>query len=191
MKFQRIFNSLKIDSGDIRRKELIDEMLQNEDAGYDCLKCSGMCCSYQANSMHITSLEALEILIKLESIDKLENLKDVLLNNIDEFRLDKVLLTSRGNSFRRSYTCPFFKEGLGCFIGKSLKPYGCIAFNPRKKEQANGGECLSNLLTQEKREKYFYEQEFKANEDLKRKYGIDLLKKSIPEKVLEVFEKTL
>ena len=46
---------------------------------------------------------------------------------------------------RKTYTCPFYTPGpTGCSIHPDWKPYGCLAFNPRRPGVTSGGHCASD-----------------------------------------------
>ncbi|MBK23200.1 MAG: hypothetical protein CME70_04265 [Halobacteriovorax sp.] len=103
--------------------------------------------------------------------------------NIVEFRLDKEISTGRNTSFRRSYTCPFFKhESLGCPIPPEVKPYGCLAFNAISSGVSDGENCKSDLDLLSKRES---EDEDKLNKELTSLYGLYWEKLPIPMALLE------
>ena len=50
---------------DSRRKILINAMTDFESQGVSCVGCSGTCCTYEANSMMVSPLEAVELHIYL------------------------------------------------------------------------------------------------------------------------------
>ncbi|MBC7540496.1 MAG: hypothetical protein H7281_16850 [Bacteriovorax sp.] len=195
-KFNQIHNSLyqkiNIHSPRERRKLLIDEMEGLTTKKIHCFNCAGTCCTFSANSMQITPIEAFEILISLEVTDSnLEDLKSVLRKNILNYRLNhEIFLGKKINSLlRKTYTCPFFVAGSkGCTIKKELKPYGCLGFNPRI-ENDNGGQCHSNTELLETRENIEIKNEENANEYLKRELQLDWVKLEIPKAVLALIDK--
>lgn len=196
MTFSEIENSLyqklNIHSSLERRKLLIDEIEGLTNKKIDCFNCAGTCCTFTANSMKITPIEAFEILISLEvSVENLATLKEMLLKNIQNYRLDHEFSLGRKNSslLRKTYTCPFFITGShGCTIKKELKPYGCLGFNPRIVND-NGSQCLSNIELLEIREKTELESEKNANDFLKQELALDWKKLEIPKAVLRLLEK--
>lgn len=186
-----IYDSHNISKASKRRELLAEQMLSNEKAGKDCMSCTGRCCTFEANSMQMTSLEALEAMTVLEEKGLLnDEVKSRLQKCIDEFRLDKYIQIGPGEYFRKSYTCPFFFfPEFGCGLGIDNKPYGCIAFNPCESGIKDGGNCQSDLDIQEKRNDLFEEEEDRANEALFKEKGISILKEPIPIKLLEFWNK--
>lgn len=187
-----LYQKLNVHSSLERRKLLIGEMKGLTNNKIDCFHCAGTCCTFAANSMQITPIEAFEILISLEvSGEDLVTLKEMLLKNIQSYRLDHEFSLGRKNNslLRKTYTCPFFVTGShGCTIKKELKPYGCLGFNPRI-ENDNGSQCLSNVELLEIREKTELESEKMANDFLKQELALDWKKLEIPKGVLRLLEK--
>ncbi len=170
-----------------RRNSLINAMTKLEGSKIHCFNCSGTCCTYVANSMQITPLEALEI---LESLNLNQETKNLLISKLSQtvtdYRLDQELLTGKKGiqSLRRTYTCPFFTPGSkGCGLSRSVKPYGCLAFNPRI-EDDNGGQCKSDVVLLEKRENDFNSFEDEANKVLSEAYQINWKKMDLPRALL-------
>ena len=99
-----------------RRENIIKAMQELESEGTDCSKCPGFCCTYYHNSMQVTPLEAIEILIDLIAQKRLnEELVNRLHENANNYRLNVEVTDGRGRVLRRNYTCPFFKDqNLGC-----------------------------------------------------------------------------
>jgi Fe-S-cluster containining protein len=195
-KFNQIHNFLyqeiNIHSPRERRKLLIDEMEGLTNKKIHCFNCAGTCCTFSANSMQITPIEAFEILISLEATEaNLEDLKSALQKNILDYRLNhEIFLGKKINSLlRKTYTCPFFIAGAkGCTIKKELKPYGCLGFNPRI-ENDNGGQCHSNIELLESRENIEIQNEENANTYLKQELQLDWVKLEIPKAVLALIDK--
>jgi hypothetical protein len=186
-----VYQTQNISDGAKRRELLSAQMYANEKAGKDCMSCTGRCCTFEANSMQMTSLEALEAMALLEERGLLnEEVKKRLQDCIDEFRLDQYIQIASGEFFRKSYTCPFFfYPSFGCGLGVDSKPYGCIAFNPCEGGQKDGGNCKSDLDIQEKRNEIFEESEDRGNQMLFKEKGISILKEPIPVKLLEFWNK--
>ena len=155
----------------------------------DCFNCSGTCCTFAANSMQITPLEAFEIILSLNvSKINIADLKMKLKKNIQHFRLDQPVFSGKKSSphMRRTYTCPFFEPGpKGCTIKKELKPYGCLGFNPRLPND-NGSQCTSDQILLEERENNELQNELVANTYLINEFKIDWKKKEISPAVLEL-----
>lgn len=192
MKYKKILNKIQSETGlespQERREILITAMRENERKGNDCLKCSGRCCTYEANSMNMTNLEALEALTFLEDEGLInDELIERLENSVKEFRLDSMLQIGKGEFYRKSYTCPFFNfPTWGCGLGAKNKPYGCIAFNPHESGQENGGNCNSNLEIQMKRLFFHEDKEREASSLIAEQFKIADDKSSIPMKLLEL-----
>ncbi len=155
-----------------------------------CGGCSGPCCTYQKNSIRITVIEAIDLYLYLrESNTWSYELSQRLRDNIKDFRLDSHLMIGSRNSFRRTYTCPFFKhESLGCPLPKDVKPYGCLAFNPLEESSKEGIGCESNLKLLEKREGTCEDEE-KISLELKLKLSLSWDKESIPVALLDISNK--
>ncbi len=126
-----------------RRQPLLDAMESAKNSGIHCGSCEGTCCTYAANSMQIDETQALEMKRWLEAQGRWnDQLFEKLKECVDEFRLDREISNVR---IRRSYTCPFYTGAkLGCSIAPEVKPYGCLAFNPRVGGLTHGGNCSSN-----------------------------------------------
>lgn len=137
-----------------RRSPLIKAMTDLENQNISCKDCTGRCCTYQANSMQMTALETEELYSYLTEKNLWNSeLETRLQECITEFRLDKEITTGKNTSFRRSYTCPFFKhESLGCPLPPEVKPYGCLAFNALSNGVKDGEDCASDLDLLEERE---------------------------------------
>ena len=124
-----------------RREKLLNVMDELQASGVDCKHCVGTCCTMAANSIQITPLEGYELLRYLLGSDRwTEERVAKLERTVLEARLNVALNLPRNQIFRRTYTCPFFSGGkLGCAVPPELKPYGCLAFNPRSARQREGG----------------------------------------------------
>ncbi|POB12784.1 hypothetical protein [Halobacteriovorax sp. DA5] len=188
---EQVYSNTSLKPAKKRRELLVEQMFANEASGLDCLKCTGRCCTYEANSMQMTSIEALEAMAVLEEKNLLnDETKKRLEDCISEFRLDKYIQIGPGEFFRKSYTCPFyFYPSFGCGLGVDHKPYGCIAFNPCEANQEDGGNCQSDLDIQEKRNLQFEKTEDLADKYLYDQYKVSLLKEPIPIKLLEIWKK--
>lgn len=171
-----------------KRRLLLQERMNCLDsANSNCSNCSGKCCTFMANSMMITPIEAMDLYIYLNE-ENLWNdeLKDKLKQSIKDFRLSETFDIGRGRSFRRTYTCPFYMTKFpGCPLPTEIKPYGCLAFNPTKGQPAAGEGCASALDLLEKREKSM-PQEGNINQKLKDYMKLDWDKLPIPVALLEI-----
>lgn len=176
---------------DSRRKILIEAMTELEAQGVSCMGCSGTCCTYEANSMMVSPLEAVELQIYLKAHALFnDELKEKLFQTTKQYRLDHFSGNGKRSFVRKTYTCPFFNHTeLGCPLPREIKPYGCLAFNAHKKEnKASPESCFSNELLQEKRAKE-YDWEEKKNEELKAEYKIYWDKSPLPTALLDIWDR--
>jgi hypothetical protein len=144
--------------------------------------------------MLITPLEAIELLVGLEidqyGNEKLSIFKEEMNKTIQNFRLGIEIYTGKKHSteLRKTYTCPFFNKGvLGCSLSRSSKPYGCLGFNPKIKED-NGQSCASNLKILESRETDFCLTEDQVNTKIRNTFNIKWTKQNIPQALLDMLE---
>lgn len=167
-----------------RRNLLLEAMTGLEEKNITCRDCTGKCCTFQANSMRMTALETEDLYQYLRSNSLFtETLKEKLKTCISEYRLDKDIPTKGGTSFRRTYTCPFFKhESLGCPLPPEVKPYGCLAFNALGTGVEDGENCASDLDLLKNRES---DEEEEKNLKLKEELGYYWDKLPIPMALLE------
>jgi hypothetical protein len=185
-----IYENDGLERAEERRETLNESMKALNEEGKDCSKCSGICCTYAHNSMLITPLEAVELLVYLQRKNRVgEDLIISLSKSVQEYRLDKELDLGPGREFRRNYTCPFFNNGsLGCSISPKHKPYGCLGFNSTEVGVTEAGHCKVYPEVHEEREKHFIDKEDKINKELKEKLGLYWDKKNIPVALLELIE---
>lgn len=167
-----------------RRQILIDRMSQiNDLEQYTCSSCEGVCCTYLSNSMQITPIEALDI---VEYLEKHNLLTTILIGKIEQsildFRLDKEV-----QGLRRTYTCPFYNPGKeGCSLSRKVKPYGCLAFNPKIKNANNQSKCESDQLLLKDREST---EEENINKKLMESLKLSWNKLPIPVAIKEIIER--
>ena len=169
------------------RKLLIEDMDRAEAAGISCAGCAGTCCTFEANSMMVTPLEALELMSYLaKSGMKDEALRSKLEETVRTYRLDHAPGNGKRSYLRKTYTCSFFgfKE-LGCPLPRNVKPYGCLAFNTHHKELKAGEHCYSD---KELLEKIVFDEK---NAELKKQYGIYWDKSPLPTALLDLWEKEI
>ena len=163
-----------------------------EAQGLDCQGCSGTCCTFEANSMMVTPLEAIELLSYLRQSNLAdEELKNKCLETVRKFRLDQMLSTGRGSLLRRTYTCPFFgHRELGCPLPKEVKPFGCLAFNSHHAEEKAGGHCYSETNVLVHRES-LHPEEPEQNKKYQSALGLQWEKAPIPVALLDLWDKEL
>ncbi len=162
-------------------------MDEAEASGMSCHGCKGTCCTYEANSMMVTPLEALELMSHLKTSGLLnELLRSKCQEAVRTYRLDHAPGNGKRSYLRKTYTCPFFgfKE-LGCPLPREVKPYGCLAFNTHHKEEKAGSHCYSD---KELLQKLVFDEQ---NAELKKLYGIFWDKSPLPSALLDLWEKEI
>lgn len=191
----QIYAQHNLNTSGERRSGLVKEMEQLEGKTIHCYTCPGTCCTAQANSMQITPIEALEILqgLKADAWTPEEKVKftEHMVTTISNYRLDKEIYTGKKNTatLRKNYTCPFFNNGsLGCGLSRSIKPYGCLGFNPKATDD-NGQTCASNTDLLKSRDDSFFSAEENANSFIKDDLQLYWKKLNIPEALLEILKK--
>ncbi|MBF0199433.1 MAG: hypothetical protein HQL32_17090 [Planctomycetes bacterium] len=175
-----------------RRGELIHAMEANESAGYDCMECKGCCCTFANNTMHVTPTEALDLFADLVKKNWLTKaMRQRLQECISHHGLDRGDYYPGSNKrIRRGYTCPFFQyDNWGCAINRYHKPYGCIAFNPREKNQEEGKNCSSSQDKLLDHEAHWSDFEIYLNEQIQNEFGLHWQKTDIPRALLDIWDK--
>ena len=155
-----------------RRRILRAQMRSLAQQGRTCAACTGVCCTFVANSMKITPLEAQDLKRFLEAEGRwTPALFAQLRETVARYRLD--LETGDGRrALRKTYTCPFYTPGpTGCSIHPDHKPYGCLAFNARRPGITEGGDCASDTDLLQQRETQF-PQEAAMNQQLRHDWGL-------------------
>ncbi|MBL6988806.1 MAG: hypothetical protein ISR65_03475 [Bacteriovoracaceae bacterium] len=172
-----------------RRQILLDNMAKIKADGINCQNCQSVCCTYVANSIRVTPIEAFDLvkfltgnqLLGAELIGKIQE-------SIKHNRLEHTLSNGPKALIRKTYNCPFVTKGpKGCMIAPESKPYGCLAFNALE-ANANGddGKCKSDIPLLEKREELFASSESIINDHLKQEFGLDWDKETIPVAIMSV-----
>lgn len=188
MTFKRFYDTLSIPSNKERRSSLIKKMGGLKNSGINCQSCKGVCCTFIANSMKATPIEALELAVFLEENGRItESLIENLQNTIKHYRLDYDIDTGMGTSIRRTYTCPFYNEGpKGCSISPEYKPYGCLGFNAFDPNAQDGDKCAPDFDLLEERELLFSQQESEIGKLITEKYKIHSTKLPMPIMLLKI-----
>lgn len=165
-------------------------MAQQESSGISCKGCVGTCCTYEANSMMVTPIEAFDLLEYLKSSGLLtQELKASLIETIKTYRLDREISTGKGSTLRRTYTCPFFTNSeFGCPLPRDVKPYGCLAFNSHHETEKTAEHCYSDVELLSSREESFKE-EAEMNEELRKKHMLYWEKLPMPVALIELWDK--
>ena len=78
------------------------------------------------------------------------------------------------------------QKNQGCSLSRSVKPYGCLAFNPLEKKVSTEGKCASNIEILTEREALHSDIEEKANKALTEELGLYWNKKSMPFALREI-----
>jgi Fe-S-cluster containining protein len=161
-----------------------------EAQGMGCIGCAGNCCTYEANSMLLTPLEAVELMNYLKTHDLLTpELKNKLMETVSKYRLEHRPLSGRRSYLRKTYTCPFFGHlELGCPLPREIKPYGCLAFDSHHVELKASEHCYSEKEILERREALHPEEE-KLNNKLREDYQLFWEKSPIPNALLDLWDK--
>lgn len=139
-----------------RRARLREHMRELENKNWSCAACSGICCTFVANSMRISPVEAWDLRRWLESQGRwTPGLIRTLRECVTRYRLDQEAGDGR-RTLRKTYTCPFYThQRQGCSIHPDHKPYGCLAFNARRPGLTEGGHCASAQDLLQERENAF------------------------------------
>ncbi|CAM2066147.1 hypothetical protein SCOR_12265 [Sulfidibacter corallicola] len=180
------------ETGRRRRQVLIDRMAHLEHEGLHCFSCSGVCCTFVANSMQTTPLETVEIIRYLKRAGRLDaELIERLRETVRRYRLDAPSPgDGRRHFVRRTYTCPFFMgQARGCSLSRTIKPYGCLGFNPHRPDQTEGGDCASDTTALTLREARSAELETAHNQWLRARLELDWEKKPMPVALLDILER--
>lgn len=170
----------------LRRAPLLKEMDRLASEDKHCAACPGHCCTAVANSMQTTPLETLDVLNFLRASGRwTDELKLTLQANVAKFRLDQIPGNGRKNFLRRTYDCPFFAgSSLGCTLERTIKPYGCLGFNPTASKETQGDSCGSNQDLLAQREDV-WATEAAENTKLKAQYSLWWEKLPLPLALLE------
>jgi hypothetical protein len=162
-----------------------------ESQGMGCIGCPGTCCTFEANSMLITPLEANELFNYLKEENLLTNeLKSKLQECIAQYRLEPKYIASKRSYLRKTYTCPFFNHHeLGCPLPREIKPYGCLAFDSHHIELKASEHCYSETHILEKRE-LLHPEEKEMNLRLISGFNLQWEKSPIPNALIEFWEKS-
>jgi hypothetical protein len=134
-------------TADARRSLLLANMQELKSQGISCRACVGTCCTSAANSMQITAEEAQDIWWFLHDSQQLNSeLIGKLHETVGQYRLDRPVPGDGVRTFiRRTYTCPVYDGDSGwCQLPPTVKPYGCLAFNPKKAGNVAGEFCGSS-----------------------------------------------
>lgn len=174
----------------MRRQLLNDRTSELESSDKSCAGCSGTCCTYEANSMMVTPIEAVELVEYLKENHLFdEELKKRLKETVAKFRLDQPLSNGKRSFLRRTYTCSFFNHSeLGCPLPREVKPFGCLAFNSHHEKLKAGEYCYSEQEILEKRDANFAEEKL-LNQELKTQYSLYWDKTPLPLALLDFFPK--
>lgn len=174
-----------------RREILIENMDALEVSGFTCKGCSGTCCTFEANSMMVTPLEAVELHRYLKENHLLTaELKNKFVETVTKYRLDHQVGNGKRSYLRRTYTCPLFHhKELGCPLPREVKPYGCLAFNSYHDSKKADENCHSDLSLLKSRDEAFKRDEDNQNELLRKELEIYWEKSPLPTALLDIWDK--
>lgn len=104
-------------------KKLISDKFEHR--AKSCLICEtqGVCClDEHFVNVHITKLEAvlIEKNLKKFSLEKQNEIYERIENAIEKYDLN-----SEGDTFQKTFACPFFEKNTGCLIHE-VKPIPCV-----------------------------------------------------------------
>lgn len=172
-----------------RREILIEHMNALEAQGMGCIGCAGNCCTYEANSMMVTPLEAVELMTYLHQKSLLtDELKNKFLETVSKYRLEHPPGKGRRSYLRKTYTCPFFNhQELGCPLPREIKPYGCLAFDSHHVELKASEHCYSEKELLERRDA-LHSEEKELNEKLKNEFTLYWDKTPLPNALLDLWD---
>ena len=179
-------------SAERRRAPLLEAMRNLGTASIGCHGCTGLCCTFVANSVQVTPLEAVDLWMHLAATGRATaGERDKLSANVARFSLDRPL-PGVGNRdlLRRRYTCPFYASdhaGFSCSIKREQKPYGCLGFNPTRLAVKDGEGCSSDQTMLALRETSESE-ETALNAAAAKSLGVTWSAKSIPVALLEIWD---
>ncbi len=114
----------------LRRLDKIKTAYRSEIQNYEtnaksCLTCEtqGACClDAHFVNVHITRLEAIAM---REVLDKLDETKQIEINQRIAETIEKYNLKDSVNTFKQTFACPLFEKGTGCLV-HAVKPVPCI-----------------------------------------------------------------
>ncbi len=89
-----------------------------------CVTCAtkGICCTDEHFvNVHITQLEAVAIIGKLKSLNKLDDILPRISDAISSYNLNE-----NGDTFKQTFACPLFEKNIGCLVHDDAKPIPCI-----------------------------------------------------------------
>jgi hypothetical protein len=175
-----------------RRELLIERMNFLEASGMDCKGCAGTCCTFEANSMMVTPLEAWELMTFLKTQNQnSDELKKKCEETVRFYRLDHQMGNGKRSYLRRTYTCPFFHhQELGCPLPREVKPYGCLAFNSHHATEKAARHCYSETELLLKRDQA-HDEEVNWNEVIKKQLNLIWDKSPLPLALLDLWDRDL
>lgn len=113
-----------------------------EFAAQDCGTCQtfGACCTdAHFVNVHITRLEASAIRETLERLP--ENERQKVYERAAE-TVEKYNLTTEGDTFAQTYSCPLFEPKVGCLVHAEAKPAPCIQHACYERQEDLPPNCL-------------------------------------------------
>lgn len=139
--------------------------------------------------MLLTPLEAHELFLYLqETGQQTPELKSKLEASVTKYKLEPKYESGRRSYLRKTYTCPFFGEKeLGCPLPRSVKPYGCLAFDSHHETLKASEHCYSEKELLEKRDS-LHPEENALNSELRSKFNLVWEKSPIPNALLAFWD---
>jgi hypothetical protein len=138
--------------------------------------------------MQTDAIQTIEIYEELQRTNRFTTeLISELESSVRSNRLDNEISTGKNSTFRRTYTCPFLVKGpQGCSLSRTIKPYGCLGFNPESSKISETGHCSSNVNLLKVRDDEFSLKEENANNILKKDLNLDWDKYPMPLALLKM-----
>lgn len=100
-----------------------------EHAAEDCASCPtrGACCTDEHFvNVHITRLEAVSIRETIGRTPRLTTQEKREVYRRAQMAVSRYRLTSSGDTFRQTFSCPLYVPKLGCLVHRRAKPAPCI-----------------------------------------------------------------
>ncbi|MEW6734925.1 MAG: hypothetical protein AB1489_26785 [Acidobacteriota bacterium] len=112
-----------------RSKQRFAQYIQDNYAykAVDCRTCTTICCiDDHFVNINITRLEARAIWQTLSNSPRISAEKFNEIIKRARQLVEKYRLTTQGETFRQTYSCPLYESGIGCLVHWKAKPAPCI-----------------------------------------------------------------
>lgn len=123
---------------------LIRENFEFKAKSCEICETKGVCCSDEHFvNVHITQLEAVAIIEKLKSLNKLEEVLPQVAGTISKYNLHE-----NGDTFKQTFSCPLFEKNIGCLVHDEAKPIPCITHACYDRKEDLPPQFLQDRVTQ-------------------------------------------